>query len=308
MDCDGEPWGGCEADVTLPTRCGACTNSDCAGSACGSTGDTSCCIASGSGTSTQYRCQAQITIANDVDASSPTATLSFMHALQPGTNRMILLAVAAEVGGGSTTASRPDVVTYGGTAMANLATPFEQSGGTGFWSPDLFIYYLTESGIGSKTGNQTVVVDGAPSSPNLGSPSLIIANLVQFGGVKQSNPLGSRTGGVIPTDGDADHISQTLAVTTSGSRIYSLTAGMFCGGSALDPYLTGGSAPNIRLNMVPPNMAPLWPVDMRAAGAYAGSGGANSLAGGPSVTYEVGWDYAFCGEITHQAVVVSPAP
>jgi hypothetical protein len=301
-DCNSAPWDGCEADITTVTQCGACTNADCAGTVCGTTGDTSCCVATGGGASAQYRCQAAITIALDVDASIAGATLSFTHALQPGTNRLILLAVAAEVGGGSVTASKPDVVTYGGTAM----TPgTEQSGGTGFWSPDLFFYYLTESGIGNKTGNQTVVVDGAPASPNPGSPSVIIANLVQLGGVKQSNPLGPYTGGVLPTDGDADHISQILPVTTTGSRIYTLTAGMFCGGSALTPYLTGGTAPDIRLNNTGVSGSG---VDMRAAGAYAGSGGPNSLAGGPSTTYEVGWDYAFCGEITHEAVVVSPAP
>jgi len=294
--CDSEPWDGCETDITTVTNCGQCSR-DCADAACGSTGSTSCCVLSG----TTRNCQAQITIANDVDASVAGGTLSFMHALQPGTNRLILLAVASEVGGGGATASRPDVVTYGGTAMT---AGTEQSGGAGFWSPDLFFYYLTESGIGTKTGSQTVVVNGAPTSPNPGSPSVIIANLVQLSGVRQMNPLGPYVGGVLPTDGDADRVTQTLAVATSGSRIYTLTAGMFCAGSSLDPYLTAGTTPSTLLNNTGVSGSG---VDMRAAGAYAGSGAATVLAGGPSVMHTVGWDYAFCGEITHEAVVVSPA-
>jgi hypothetical protein len=295
-NCDGKPWDGCETDTTTLTNCGQCGR-DCAESACGSNGATSCCVASGS----SRTCQAQITIANDVDAFVAGGNLSFMHSLQPGMNRLILLAVASEVGGGGATASRPDIVTYGGTAM----TPgTEQSGGTGFWSPDLFFYYLVESGIGTKTGNQTVVVNGAPSSPNPGSPSVIIANLVQFSGVRQSSPLGPYVGGTLPADGDADVVAQTLAVATSGSRIYTLTAGMFCGGSGLDPYLTSGATP---MTLLTNTGVAGSNVDMRASGAYAGSGAATVLAGGPSITYTVGWNYAFCSEITHEAVVVSPA-
>ena len=229
-------------------------------------------------------------------------TLSFTHALQAGSNRLILLAVAAETGGGGTAASRPDIVTYGGTPMI---AGTEQSGGTTHWSPDLFFYYLTESGIGTKTGSQTVVVNGTPTMPNPGVPGVIIANLVEFSGVRQANPLGPYAGGTLPTDGDADTVVQTLAVATSGSRIYTLTAGMFCGASALDPYLTAGAAPTMLLNNAGVSGSP---ADMRAAAAYAGSGSPAVLAGGPSVVYTLGWTYAFCGEITHEAVVVSPAP
>jgi hypothetical protein len=297
MDCNARPWDGCEADITTPSRCGSCSN-DCAGSSCGSGGDTSCCVASG----IQYRCQAEIMTANDVDAAVNGGNLSFMHSLQPGTNRLVLLAVAAEVGGGGISGSRPDIVTYGGTAM--IAGP-EQSGGSTHWSPDLFFYYLTETGIGTKTGTQTVVVNGTPSSPNPGSPAVIIANLLQLSGVKQANPLGPSAGGIHPSDGDADVISHSLAVATTGSRIYTLTAGMFCGNSSLEPSVTpAGPTIQTLLN----NTGVPGSVDMRAAGAYIGSGSATTLSGGAGVTYAPTWTYAFCGEVTHAAVVVSPAP
>jgi hypothetical protein len=303
-DCNSQPWDGCEADITTVTRCGGC-NTDCAGTACGSAGDTSCCVASG----TNYACQAQITIANDVDASVAGPTLTFTHALQAGTNRMIFLAVAAEKGDNDVAKSRPDSVTYGGTTMLPLppSMALEQSGGPTFWSPDIYFYYLTESGIGAKTNNQTVVVDGNVPTGYPGGPDVIIANLVQLQGVRQSNPIGQRNGGILPgTNPNPDVISQSLTVTTSGSRIYTMTAAMFCSGSSLTPSVTP-AGPMVTTTLNIPSVAGSV-ADMRAAAAYIGSGGANTLAGGPAVSYSPTWTYSNCAGITHSAVVILPAP
>ncbi len=228
-DCDMEPWDGCETDITSVTNCGQC-NKDCADTACGSTGSTSCCVQSGS----TRNCQAQITfagIANAVtggvagsklDMSTGTAPLNAIpqHNLQAGTNRMVLLVVAAEKSGEGVSASRPDIVTYGGVTM--LAGP-EQSGGTGFWSPDLFSYYLTDATGLSGTGNKAIVVDGTPPMPNPSAPGIMIAHLIQLNGVRQTVPIQPFEG----IGGDLDTYGPNLPVAVAGSRIYSFAAGLW---------------------------------------------------------------------------------
>jgi hypothetical protein len=287
LSCDtGAPGGanGCESDVNAPSSCGRC------GATCD--GDTPNCVQTGDART----CQAGIVLANDVDGSTPSAVLNLTHALQSGSNRLILIAVAAEVGGGDPVPSRPDVVTYGGTAMT--AGP-EQSGGTNFWSPDLFVYYVTENELVGKSGSQAVVIDG---SPGTGDPGAIIANLVQFNGVRQTTPLSATSGRILDgqTTPNPDTITSAVTVSTAGSRIYSFNAGTF----TYSPSVAVTSSPMLTHMLGSTGIEVMSPVAMRVMGLYVGGGSPNSLAPG---SYDVSWTYAAANELTHLAVVIHPA-
>jgi hypothetical protein len=300
--CDSEPWDGCETDITSVTNCGLCGR-DCADAACGTTGSTSCCVATSGGLS----CQSAITTANDIEGSvagprldnalgtTPPLGPLPQHALQAGTNRLILVVVASETGG-DPIASRPDAVTYGGTAM----TPGpEQSGGSRFWAPDLYAYYLAESGLAGKSGNQTIVVNGSLGSPNPGSPVAIIAHAMQLNGVRQSNPLTPSAGGVL-FDATVDMIQHSVSVATTGSRVYSIVAGLWT--NALTSAVTPTGLPVANLL----NTAVLagGGTEMRASAVYVGAGAATSLAPG---SYTVAWTATSSDVLTHLAFVINPA-
>jgi hypothetical protein len=214
------------------------------------------------------------------------------HALQAGTNRIVLVAVASERQGGDVAAARPDSVTYGGTAM----TPGpEQPGGTRWWVPDIFTYYINEAGLSGKSGNQTIVVDGSLATPNPGTPELIIANVVQFSGVRQSNPISASAGGALFDDTDPDTIQHSVSVTTAGSRIYSLVAGLWT--SALSPAVTPSGTINQLLNTGDLS-------NLRASAVYI-SGNSAALLGTGS--YTVSWTANNSDALTHLAIVIHPA-
>jgi hypothetical protein len=175
----------------------------------------------------------------------------------------------------------------------------EQSGGTNFWSPDLFVYYVTENELVGKSGSQAVVIDG---SPGTGDPGAIIANLVQFNGVRQTTPLSATSGRILDgqTTPNPDTITSAVTVSTAGSRIYSFNAGTF----TYSPSVAVTSSPMLTHMLGSTGIEVMSPVAMRVMGLYVGGGSPNSLAPG---SYDVSWTYAAANELTHLAVVIHPA-
>jgi hypothetical protein len=268
-------------------------------------------------TGSAYRCQAQITMANEVDGTVGGNTLNMSHALQTGTNRLILLAVAADVGTDTTpriNSSRPDVVTYGGTAMLPGSPVIQQAGVDNYWGPDHFVYYLVESGIGAKTGTQAVVINGATAP----SPSIIIANLLQLNGVRQATPISAFNGGFLGTTGtpeaiDPSVISPAVSVATTGSRIYSFISALWMNGMACPVNATTGGCPawgvTPSANLTQTETLASAEVSgggtiMRAFGSYVSAGSAFFPTSG---TYTPSWTVPYTGRMTHLAVVIHPA-
>ncbi len=297
-DCDGNPNNGCEADLSSASACGAC------GNVCN--GSTPYCVLTGS----SYKCQAQITLVNDVDATSASSTLNLTHGLQPGTNRLILLAVVAESGGNGIAGARPDSVTYGGTTM--VAGP-EQAGLGDWWGPDHFVYYLVESGIGGKSGNQSVVINGATSP----SPSEIIANLIEFQGVRQATPISAYNGGFLGTTGnpespDPSVIGHTVTIATTGSRIYSFVSALWMSNlncptnTVTSGCPTWSVSPSSGLTLTELLSSPEVNngAAMRAFGQYISAGSAALPNPG---NYTPSWSIPYSGRTTHLAVVIHPA-
>jgi hypothetical protein len=305
-NCDGDPNDGCEANLSSTSSCGAC------GVVCG--GNTPNCVLTGS----TYKCQAQITMSNDVDGSVSGNTLNLSHTYQSGSNRMVLLAVVAESQGNGISGSRPDSVTYGGTAMtlvAEQAGVYTTTGSTGtctaacsgntcydWWGPDHFVYVALESVIASKTNPVSVVINAATSP----SPDRIIANLIQFNGVRQASPISAFNGGFLgtcamadPPDNPIPAISPVVTMGTTGSRLYSFGSALWMNGSP-----TFATTPSSGLTIT--DLYTSGTVqDMRAFFRYVSAANAGLPAAGtytPSFTAPSG-----LGRMTHLAVVVHPA-
>jgi len=306
-NCDGNPNNGCEANLTSAAACGAC------GIVCA--GATPNCVLTGS----TYKCQAQITMANEVDGSASANTLNMTHPLIAGgaTNRMIILMVVSESQGNGIAGARPDSVTYGGTAMTLAA---EQagvnsltSGSTGtctaacsgmtcydWWGPDQFIYVLNEAGIGAKANDQPVVINAATSP----SPDRMIANLIQLNGVRQTTPISAFNGGFLGTCAAADPngastIAPIVSMATTGSRILSFMSGMWTNGS---PTFSVSPATGLTYTDLY-NSAVV--SDMRAFFRYVSAGTALiPVSGNFTVSFNSVSDL---GRMTHLAVVVHPA-
>jgi hypothetical protein len=297
-NCDSEPWDGCEENITTVTRCGTCSR-DCAGTACGSAGDTSCCV----GTGSTYNCQSQITLSNhSTDAQSTasgTVVLNLSHTPQTGSNRMVLVVVAGEAEGQGPAGSRPTAVTYGGTAMS--AGP-EHNAGSNHWGADLYLYYVLESVIATKSGAQTVAITFGGST----GQKMVTADAIQFNGVRQTgNPLTVATPGTAllpdpPGAADPSILSAMVTVPTGG-RIYAFTGALFVDGAvqpvpAISPT-ANTSTPQVTLAATAGSV--------RGFGAYfSGTMGANSLAAG---TYTVTWTWTYSLTATLLAVVIPPA-
>lgn len=305
-NCDSEPWDGCETDLTSVTNCGLCGR-DCADTSCGTTGATSCCVATSGG----LNCQATITIVNSVagsvagprlDAATGTAPLNAIpnHSLQDGTNRIVVLAVASETGGGGNQASHPDVVTYGGTNMLPGPTQFDGSGE--FWAPDIYLYYLTDASGLTGTGNRAIVVNGTANTPYAGQPGLMIAFLVQFNGVKQTNPFG--------TDARSFTLNDTIAgvnnVAVSGARIFSFATGLWPATLNAAVTVSSGAVPST--NTLLPSTADLSGATtlMRASAVLVGSGSPTSLPPITGTGYTVTWSSA-SQSLAQVSVVLLPA-
>jgi len=301
-----DPNNGCEANLTSASACGAC------GNVCVAGGPTPNCVLTGS----TYKCQAQITTANEVDATATANSVTFTHPLiGNATNRMILVAVVSESQGNGIAGSRPDSVTYGGTAMTLAAEQpsvnvMGSATGTctaacagGFcydwWGPDHFVYVLTESGIGSKTNNQTVIVNAATAP----SPDRIIVNLTQLNGVRQATPISAFNGGFLGTCAMADPsgsgtIAPIVSMATTGSRIYSFASALWMNGT---PTLTVAPSTGLTIN---DHFSSGAVSDMRAFFRYVtASTGLIPAAGNFTASFMI----PDLGRMTHLAVVVHPA-
>jgi hypothetical protein len=240
-----------------------------------------------------------------LDASLGTMPLNAIpnHQLQAGTNRMVLLVVASEFGGGGVSASRPDVVTYGGVNM--VAGP-EQSGGTRHWAPDLFTYYLTDASGLTGTGARAIVVDGTPATPNPGSPGVIVAHALQLNGVRQTAPFSSFEGSVVSADPDT--IPDDVPVGVAGSRVYSFTAALW---STTLNYVFAPMPTGVSLTQTL-NSAALegGGTNIRLGGVYVSGNSASLL---PILTspdppeYTVTWSTQTADVLTHLALVILPA-
>jgi hypothetical protein len=253
-------------------------------------------------------------MSNDVDGSVAGNTLNLSHGLQTGTNRLILLAVAAETGTDASpriNSSRPDAVTYGGTAMTSAA---QQAGVENYWGPDHFVYYLVESGIGAKTGTQAVVINGATAP----SPSVIIANLLQLNGVRQATPISAFNGGFLgttatPEANDPSVISPAVSVATTGSRIYSFISALWMNGMSCPVNTVTSGCPTWSVspsaNLTQTETLSSAEVSgggtlMRGFGFYVSAASAFFPTSG---TYTPSWSIPYSGRMTHLAVVIHPA-
>jgi hypothetical protein len=278
-DCDS-PWLGCTTDLRTASNCGAC------GAACG--GGTPSCVAADD----EYRCQASIALVNnDVDGQIAGTRLELVHNLQTGTNRMVLAAIVADSAGGALAANRPTSVRYGTTDMI---LGFERTGGTDFWAPDVYFYYLTDDAGLTGSGNTTLTI---VQSTSRGSPA-VFANVLQFNGVRQVSPLSAERGA---TSQGATTLSAALPIATPGSRVYSLTGWYWDAPSPTYSSSVPDAAANQTLN------SPLVTSDqlrMRANGVYLGATNASVL---PEGTTTVTFSYLQAPPATHSSVVIEPA-
>ncbi|HTQ04297.1 MAG TPA: hypothetical protein VMI54_10590 [Polyangiaceae bacterium] len=300
-NCDGKNANGCEADVTKPTQCGACNV------ACGTA--TPNCVLSGNA----YGCQAQITIANSQpypNAETAGATLTFQATPHAGQNRLILLAIAAESQGNGLAGARPDTVTWGGKAMT--AGP-SQVGTNDTWSPDEFIYYLALGDSATDEAAVQVTIDGSVAP----AETAILMQELQLNGVSQTTPITASAGGYLGTATaeapDPSVISLNLAVSVSGSLIYSLMSAESMDGGTCTPNTPSAACPSWSVspstNLTATETLALAPVNisgtpMRAFGMVVSGASAGLPATG---TYAPSWSIPASGRMTHLAVAVAPA-
>jgi hypothetical protein len=278
-NCDSQPWNGCEANIMGPDFCGAC------GVTC--SGLTPTCVASGSART----CQATIAqIGTPVSDGVQGATLpTLMHNLTvaSGQNRLVVVGVVARATTGGITQARPDTVTYAGTAM--LVGPEFDGGpppGTDGQS-HVFFYYLNNAALPTTTGNKPVVVDAAPGAQD---PTVLTAMAVAFTGVRQTTPLTAPIGA---TFGNCSMTqpSNSVTVATTGSVILSMSGAQY----------SGTASPTGSLSVLMDNETSN-DSQMRAVGGARGLSA--QLTQG---SYSVGWNYSFCNNSVHFAVVVHPA-
>jgi hypothetical protein len=293
------PADGCTDSLETDENCGECDNDCPSGTDCARTGSS-------------YACQERIVLANDADGAANTSSLTFSHTPTSGAHRMLVLAVVAESPGNGINGSRPDSITYGGTSI----TPpvFEQAGlnGSGgncnapapyeYFGPDLFVYVVPESVIATKSGAQNVTINAATSP----AATMIIANLVQLNGVRQSTPLSGSAGGFLGNctsidSPDPSNIGHAVTVATTGSRILSFA-------SALWPSTTAptvGISPSSGLTLTQTYASAIIDngAQMRASFVFVDATSGSVPAEG---SYTPTWSFPFSGRTTHLAVVVHP--
>ena len=293
--CDGgwgactNPENGCTTALTADPFCGSCTG-DCSG-------DTNFCVATG----TNYRCQSQITLQAQASGSTGGATLNVNFTLQAGAGRLVLVGVVAESGGNGVTGSQPSTVKLGGTDMTPGPVQAGSSAttGDGFWSPDLFFYYLTESGLAGKAAgsSQQLAVDASPGATD---PTVMAAYVIQLSGVRQTNPIATQVGGTVLGTVAPGTISHSVMVPTTGSRIVSLAAALWSGSVSV------AVTPATGLTLTQLTAAPLAnnQTELRANALYISGGSASMLV--PNTSYATTWTYGNPNSRTHMAVVVHP--
>ena len=286
-DCDGQPWDGCEADITSPATCGtSCT-------ACASA--TSACVLSGSTRS----CQA--TIAMPANGSvgdgvvGPTLTLMHNLTVASGQNRVVVVGVVTRAAppSGGITAAAPNTVTYGGTAM-NPGPTFD--GGQPVPSTDgqghVYFYWLNNAGLPTSTGTRAVVIDGSPGTLD---PTVVTGMAVTLTGVNQTNPLTAGPGGTFGACSNSAPVvqpSNAVTLATTGSVILSMSGAQY----------PGAASPTGSLTMLMDNE----PGESGTMKAVGGIRGHTSQLASPG-PHTVGWNYAWCNNSVHFTVVVNPA-
>jgi hypothetical protein len=300
-NCDGNNANGCETDVTKPTACGACNV------ACGA--NTPNCVQSGN----SYGCQARITVANALPyptASVVGSTLTFNATPHAGTNRVVLLAIAAESQGNGLAGARPDSVTFGGKAM--IAGP-SQVGTNDTWSPDEFIYFLPLGDAAADEASVQVVIDGSVAP----AETIIFMQDLQLNGVSQTTPITASVGGFLGTTSaeapDPSVITLNLALTLSGSAIYSLMSAMWTDGGTCTANTPATNCPSWSVtpatNLTVTETMAMSPLTvsgtpMRAYGMFVNGASAGLPAAG---SYAPSWSIPYSGRMTHLAVAIAPA-
>jgi hypothetical protein len=218
----------------------------------------------------------------------------FAHTPVSGENRLVIVLIAAEIGGSPIAGSRPENVTYGGTPMTRGP---EQDGGTDFWGADLFTFYAGESVLAGKTGSQPIMIDGG-ATPN---PHVTAADVIQLNGVRQTTPI-SEFAGAIASIGTANPkvISSTVSAPV-GASLVMLTAALW--GSGQPTPSVSPSTPLTLTNAMATSLEGGGTI-MTAHFAYADGAGPNALAAG---SYTAGWTWSYADRATHLALVVHPA-
>jgi hypothetical protein len=307
LSCDDENENGCETDITTAANCGACGNA-CAGA-------TPNCVPSGG----SYQCQAKITLANTSPyptASAAAGSLSFNVTPHAGTNRLLLVAIVSDalrsnaVSAGIAGA-RPGAVTFGTQNM--IAGP-SQAGVDDGWSPDLFVYYLP---LGDASGDGAAGAIGIGGST--GPANVVVAQVLQLNGVRQSMPVTSSVGGFLgaPDPADPGVVASALPVAVSGSVIYSFISDYWdtrtcavgasssgCPAWSVTPAAnltlieTMATAP---LTFYPPNSGN---APMRAFGMLVTAASPVLPA---AASYTPSWSDPNPGRLTHLSVVIAPA-
>jgi hypothetical protein len=284
-NCDNEPWDGCEADITGGNFCGAC------GVTCG--GLTASCVLSGS----TRKCQATITqLGTPVSDGIQGPTLNLTHNLTagPGQNRMVIVAVASRATNGGVTQAKPETVTYAGVGMANdPSLVFDGGVPATDGQAHIFYYYLGDASLPATAGNKTVVIDG---SSGASAPTVVTAVAVAFTGVRQTSPLTVPVGGIFANCMTIQP-SNAVAVATTGSVIFSVSAAQYSGVAS-----PTGSLALLMDNETSP--AGMTDSPMRALAGIRGIAAQLTSSGSP---YTVGWNYAWCSQSVHFAVVIHPA-
>ena len=268
--CDGDPDDGCETPLTTTTDCGLC------GRACG--GSTPFCVLGMSG----YNCAAQATISYvaDTDHTSGSVMSSFTHNLVTGVNqaRIVILALSQN---GNSTGSVPEVVRFAGTQMVQYpvvsSTPFGNN--QAFTS----IWYLLDTSLGG-AGAKTVELDATGGQNN---PTQLRANLLEFKGVNQAQPINVAVTANNGNCGSGQHPIHAITTVTNGSFLVDL-ASAYTGSSVT--YTPSGSLTN--------TMAYVSSSPLAALAGYRGP-----LAPG---SYTVGWTISGCNNSAHYIIALQP--
>jgi hypothetical protein len=202
---------------------------------------------------------------------------------------MVIVAVASRATNGGISQARPESVTYAGAAMT-AGPDFDGGSPPGTDGQEhLFFYYLNDAGLPTSTGNKQVVVDGSPGLDPVG----IAASAAVFTGVRQTNPLSAFVGGEFGTCSTTVQPSNSVPIVTTGSIIMSVSAAQYA----------GAASPTGSLSVLMDNET----AQGSAMRAVSGVRGLSSQLTTASSPFTVGWNYAWCGNSVHLAVVVHPA-
>jgi hypothetical protein len=270
--CNTNPDDGCETDLTTTANCGQC-NRVCSGS-------TPFCVQ----TAGVYNCAAQLAISYVADSDHSTGSLSstFTHNLQTGIGqaRLVVLALALAA---NSTGSVPEVVTFGGQPMTFYPMPPALP----FGNNQAFVsfFYLLDASLGG-AGMKTIALDATGGSNN---PTLMRANLLEFKGVHQTQPINVAVTANNGNCGNGQHPIHSITTTTNGSFIVDLAAA-FTGGAVT---ATAQGSLIQTMNYTSSSSSPL--------AAVAGYRGPVSPA-----AYTVGWNINSCNNSAHYIIALRP--